>query len=95
MDREAAGSKDGREAVRRHGRKQLAEIGEHGFEATVRRRWSGGRDGYGQFLTNHDWENRPASPAGHEFNRRLGTGGPTASMEAPVVADPDDEPILF
>ena len=95
MDRGAAGAKGGRETFRRYGSKYMAEIGKRGFEATVNHHWKGDRDGYRQYLANRGWEKRTASFVDRELERRLEEGAPIASMELPVVADPDDEPMPF
>lgn len=92
MDRGEAGSLGGKETLRRYGTQHFRELGRKGFETTVARHWNGDCQGFREYLANRRWERQTASFADSEIQRRLEAGEKIASVELPVMADPDEEP---
>jgi hypothetical protein len=91
MDRGAAGSKEGRTTVERHGVQHMREIGAKGFAATVARHWQGDRAAYRDYLGLRRHEQQIESFVDREMTRRLENGERTVCVEMPVLSGPDDD----
>jgi hypothetical protein len=91
MDRSAAGSKGGQATFERYGARHMAEIGAKGFATTVARHWQGDRRAYRDYLGLKRHEAQIESFVDRELRRRLENGAQIASMELPVLSEPDDD----
>lgn len=86
------GARGGRETVKRHGIQHMREIGKRGFEATVARHWAGDRQGFRDYLGLRRHEAQLENFVDRELQRRLDQGAEVASVELPVLSEPDEFP---
>lgn len=90
MDRGAAGAKGGRSTFRRYGKAYMAQIGRKGYEATLARHFQSDEAGFRRWLHGRAAEAQMDSFVTRELNRRLDNGERIASMELPIIEDPDE-----
>jgi len=90
MDRrEEAG---GRETLKRQGKEHLREIGRRGLLSFTDRHFAGDRQQAGNWLRARAHESLINSLVDRELARRFDQGEKVASMELPVLSDPDEMP---
>lgn len=92
MDRAAAGSKGGRETLRRYGSAHMAEIGRRGFASFVDRYFSGNREEAASWLRQRAYEKQADTFAERELQRRMENGEQIVSVELPVYSTEDEVP---
>lgn len=83
------GSAGGRAVVERLGKEHMAEIGRRGFESFTSRYFQGDRQQATDWLRERAHERKIDSFADRELKRRLENGADVASMELPVLSEPD------
>ena len=91
MDRKEAGKKGGNETAQRHGHPHMAEIGKKGFATTVARHWQGDKDGYLKHQRDRAWEKVVGGFVDRLLKEQLDAGQEIASVEFPVVMEPDKD----
>lgn len=90
MERGPPGSAGGRETLRRHGVEHFRELGRRGFESFTARYFQGDRQQATDWLRTRAHERRIEGFVDRELARRLEDGQEIASLELPVLDDPDD-----
>ncbi len=95
MDRGAPGSAGGRATFERHGRDHMKAIGARGFQAFTDRYFAGDRQQATEWLRLRAHEKRLDGFVDKELARRLDQGQEIASMELPILSDPDEDGIPF
>jgi hypothetical protein len=85
MSRQEAGSKGGKETVRRYGRAWMQELGKRGLRATANKYFAGSVSECMSFLRKKAAELQIVTLADQE--------GMTC-VEVPILLDPDDDPFF-
>jgi hypothetical protein len=70
----------------------MAEIGARGFATTVALHWQGDKAAYLKHLRAQAWEKGVGGFVDRLLQEQLDSGKEIASVELPVVSDPDEEP---
>jgi hypothetical protein len=85
------GSAGGRACVERHGKQYMAEIGRKGFASLVASKFQGDRQGCIDWLHARAHEKMIEGFADRELARMLDQGEQIASIDLPVISEPDEE----
>lgn len=94
MDRSEAGRKGGRETLRRYTVAHYRELGKKGIRATAAR-WFGGSIAEAMaWLRKRGVEFQIDRGTNAQLEQRLAQGAAIASVELPIILDPDDDPGL-
>jgi hypothetical protein len=70
----------------------MREIGAKGFASTVARHWQGDKEGYLKHLRAQSWEKGVGGFVDRLLQEQLDSGREIASVELPVIDDPDECP---
>jgi hypothetical protein len=85
MSRQEAGSKGGKETLKRYGRAYMKEIGQRGLRATANKYFAGSISECMSYLRKKAAELQIAALADQES---------MACVEVPILLDPDDDPFF-
>lgn len=89
MTRKEAAAKGGRETLKRHGRRHMAEIGRKGYQTTLARYFMGDALAYRRWLIARGWNAIVEQLADRELDRRINAGERVACIELPPMLDED------
>src|SRR4051812_15947791 len=89
MDRGSAG---GRETLKRYGVQHFKELGKRGIRATADRYFGGSIADCMEWLRRRGYEFRIAQGVDQQLQARLDAGEGIASVELPVICEPDHDP---